>query len=236
MIERHLRSSMMLLVAALLVSACAPGTSDPTPARTLRAFHTFVGPHLAPPPEFGAYAVVAFPQRADPDTRERYRMLCEAFVATRPSATGPAASGGAAEDRMVTVWPVANERRAAELRGRSDVSAACRVATREYDLPTGFSAIRQANTRGLDLANRGPFLLAWAPASEKGRPGARVVRADLSRVRTAREARQVFEAWRDDIETNPELWRGGWSTSALRRTVNDGIEIGGRPVLAFTGQ
>lgn len=235
MISRYVRGSMVLAATALLVSACAPSTSEPTPARTLRAFHTFVGPHVSPPPEFGAYAIVAFPQRAQPDTRARYQMLCEAFLATRPD--GPDTSmTAAAEDRMVTVWPVASERRAAELRDRSDSAAACRVATRDYHLPSGFSAIRQANAGNLDIANRGPFLLAWAPASEKGRPAARVVRADLSRVRTEREARQVFEAWRDDIETRPELWQGGWSAADLRRIVDGWIEIGGRPVLAFTGQ
>lgn len=234
MSKRFVRGWMILAAAALLVSACAPSTSEPTPERTLRAFHTFVGPHVSPPPEFGAYALVAFPQRAQPDTRQRYQMLCEAFLATRPG--GPdTARRAAAEDRMVTVWPVASDRRAAELRDGSDGAAACRVATRDYHLPSGFASIRQANTRDLNLANRGPFLLAWAPASEKGRPGARVVRADLSRVRTEREALQVFEAWRDDVESRPDLWRGGWSATDLRRLVDGWIEIGGRPVLAFTG-
>lgn len=50
------------------------------------------------------------------------------------------------------------------------------------------------------------------------------MRADLSRVRPEDEARLVFDAWRDDIETNPELWRGGCSTQALRRIVDDWMD------------
>ncbi len=76
--------------------------SVPLPA-IQAATSAFVGPHMYPPRNYGAYGIVAFPSLLTPGTAARYIKVCEAYVATLP----PASTTEIPEDRqMVTVWPV----------------------------------------------------------------------------------------------------------------------------------
>ncbi|MEX2644398.1 MAG: PRC-barrel domain-containing protein [Acetobacterales bacterium] len=190
----------------------AAGNGVPRSAPLITASRAFLGPHDIPPREFAAYGIVAFPQGAVDDTRDRHRMICEAYIASLPASSE---LGIPDKDQMVTVWPVVAEEVAVELASRAD----CAVAVDRYHLVTALTALRQAAFTGMDISGDGPYLLAWAPPDTKGEPDALVLRADLSDVTTARQALDIFRDWRREIEQKPELWRGGWSMQTLRLTL-----------------
>jgi len=199
-----------------------------TPAAP-RASRSFFGPHTYPPTAFAAYGIVAFPSRAISATRERHLMACEAYVATLPK---PGELSVARTEQMVTAWPVEDDDLAADLMERRPDDV-CADAIDHYHLPTALEAIAQASARH-DLGNgRGPFLLAWAPAMSKGRPGAAILVADLSTASAAVDFEERFRGWRADIEAEPELWRNGWSVERLRLVVRAWADRYGPAVLRF---
>ena len=205
-----------------------PPTAMPGPDAP-RASRSFFGPHTYPPEDFAAYGIVAFPERAIAETRERHMMACKAYVATLPT---PGELTVARTAQMVTVWPVDDDGLAADLmRRRGD--EACADAVDRYHLATALEAIGQASRRHA-LGNRdGPFLLAWAPAAAKGEPDAPVLVADLSTATTQAQFNERFRGWRSDIEANPELWDNGWSVEGLRRVVRAWADRYGPAVLRF---
>src|SRR5262249_44193760 len=166
----------------------------------------FLPPHDIPPPEdFAAYGIVAFPQKAISSTIRRHISICEAFVATLPSAS---LAKVPPKQQMVTVWPIDSASVSVTLATKPD----CKVATEHYDLPTALTSLKQARTNQRGCLAEGPYLLAWAPSSTKGKKDALVLIADLSAARTAVDFLNRFRAWRDEIEKKPEVWRrGGWS-------------------------
>jgi hypothetical protein len=92
----------------------------------------------------------------------------------------------------------------------------CALAVEHYDLATALTALKEARTQeGYDFSGEGPYLLAWAPASTKGKKDAIVLISNLSNARTSGEFQSRFQAWRDEIEKKPELWRHGWDEPNL---------------------
>ncbi len=199
-------------------------------AARVRASRLFAGPEQYPPTAFAAYGIVAFPARASRADRERHEMLCEAYVANLPRTDE---LGLPVEQQMVTVWPVTEDKIADDLNGAPG-RPPCETAVRNYGLPAALQAIRDVGPR-LGPPGRGPFLLAWSPATGKGDPDAIVLIADLSDVTTAEQAATIFALWRQDIEANPALWDQGWDLEALRIGIRLWVDRVGTQIFAVLG-
>lgn len=197
----------------------------------VKASRLFAGPNQFPPQAFAAYGVVAFRARATSVERGRHFMLCEAYVATLPRSDE---LGLPVEEQMVTVWPISDDQTADELNalGRSD---GCETAIARYGLATSLQALRDAGEARIGRDRRGPFLLAWAPAIDKGKPDALMLIADLSDVTTASQAEAVFVYWRNDIEANPEFWGQGWNVEQLRLAIQLWVDRFGSQIFSVLG-
>jgi hypothetical protein len=183
----------------------------PDAPTTVLPSRAFLPPHDIPPEDFAAYGIVAFSEKATSSTTRRHVAVCEAFVATLPAAS---LAKVPPKQQMVTVWPVdSTPIPAALVGGKPD----CKVAVERYDLPTALTALKEARQSRTAFSGQGPYLLAWAPSSTKGKKDALVLTADLSDARTDVDFLNRFRAWRDEIEKKPEVWgRGGWSELDLR--------------------
>lgn len=173
----------------------------------------FFGPHDVPPINFAAYGIVAFPQTATSSTLQRYKSICEAYVATLPLVS---ATSAPTTEQMVTVWPVESASLASRLNGQGE--AVCKEAVEHYDLPTALIALKEARTQERkELSGVGPYLLAWTPSSKKGQPDTVVLVLDLSDATVDQHYLSYFQDWREKIEQNPKLWRNGtWSMTEIR--------------------
>jgi hypothetical protein len=203
--------------------------ANPNASHQILTTRNFFGPHDIPPIEFAAYGIVAFPQKFTSDTRQRYMSICEAYVATLPSASS---SPAATSDQMVTVWPIDNPSLAERLNGQGD--SVCTEAVEHYDLGSGLIALKEATTQEKrNLTGRGPYLLGWAPSSQKGAAGSLVLIADLSNATTPEHYREGLEKWRTDIEQNPKLWRDGWSEADIIIIIRDWADKWGSMILTI---
>ena len=103
--------------------SAAPGVGGADASRDERASRIFAGPGQYPPEAFAAYAVVAFHTRATSRDRDRYMMVCEAYVSAIPHA-------GELElppdQQLATVWPVTDDAVADEIGATEIVMAAHR--------------------------------------------------------------------------------------------------------------
>jgi hypothetical protein len=208
--------------------AAPPAPQDGPPSTTVdiadggvaieQATSVFVEPHDYPPREYGAYGIVAFPSAPTSNTRSRFIRVCEAYVATLP----PAATATVPLDRqMVTVWPVSTPELAKKLSELTDVLArknGCPEAVDHYDIQTAITAVRESGSR---RPGNGPFLLAWSPASTKGKKDALVLVADLSNLEADEEFLARFRRWRDDIETKPDIFKDHWTLDRLVATIQN---------------
>lgn len=194
-----------------------------------RASRLFAGPGQFPPADFAAFGIVAFPARASSADRDRHLMLCEEYVAVLPR---PDELGLPVEQQMVTVWPVAESSIADDLNAMAEP---CPDAVRHYALPAAVRAIRDAGEAAILVGRRGPFLLAWAPGGQKGEQDAVVLMSDLSDVTNAEQARTIFTLWREDIESNPELWESGWDIEALRTGIRLWVDRVGTQIFSVLG-
>jgi hypothetical protein len=213
-------------------SAGEPGyqTSGAAPVRASR---TFLGPHAFPPEEYAAYGIVAFPALATAETRPRHEFICQAYLATLPRSKD---LGVPSEQQMATVWPVSSEEMAKALDDAAHwEQVTCKVAVNNYHLLSALRALRDAEVAGADTSGRGPYLLAWSPASDKGNPDALVLRADLSGVTTEQQAMQILSDWRRDIEQDPSLWKDGWDMEDLAAEIRLWADKHGPEILALFG-
>jgi hypothetical protein len=138
----------------------------------------FAGPTQYPPASFAAYGVVAFPSRAAPEDIERYHMICEAYVTTLPHSGEVRHS---LDKQMVTVWPINSDADAVRLNARP-LNDSCKDAVQHYGLLTSLKAIKDARLSNATINGRGPFLLAWSPATQKAQVGSLVLISNLSDV------------------------------------------------------
>lgn len=221
--------------------AITPITPARAPASIVRsnrfevlASRSFLYRHTFPPEDYAAYGIVAFPITATSASRSRYEMICEAYVAALPDT---ALLDLPADDQMVTVWPVDDENVADQLQEASLMPgnfSSCDQAVTHYDIITARRSIGHASSAGLDLENkRGPFLLAWSPSSSKGDPDAVVLYADLSRYNSQASINSIFMNWATDIESNPDLWRGGWSIDGIQVVIRNWADNFGEALLGL---
>lgn len=213
----------------------APGTRA-VPSVEYRAARLFAEPGEYPPEAFGAYGIVAFPTLAVEETHERHLLICRAYTASIVASDRQPAPP---ENQMVTVWPI-------ETGGGSDalnegrVSPVCERAVQKYSLFLAREAIRDAaRAEGVDptsLLRGGPYLIAWAPSTARGREDTVVLIADMSDVTTYEQAESVFREWARDIET-PETWDGedGWNLDNLRTAIRHWADKYGPRVLGIFG-
>jgi hypothetical protein len=205
----------------------------------VRASRLFAGPRDYPPKDFAAYGIVAFRFAATDANRTRYLAICEGFLAAIPAAADLEAQGVPLSEQMVTVWPVRTRPMAEDLNDDSPArsSRTCETAVDGIDLATSLSAISAAKRaqRSADFGGDGPYLLAWSPASTKGKRDALVLVFDLSDVTTVAEATRRFGDWAVEIENDPELWRGGWNIENLRITLRQLADKYGDAILQLIG-
>jgi hypothetical protein len=187
----------------------------------------FSGPGQYPPKDFRAYGILVFPHRPTAASRARHLMICDAYVAALPHFTE--LPDVPSKDQMVTVWPIENDEVAKELDLHTPRRDVCQLAVDHYGLVLARAAIKDAikaqqhelgRIRGdpVDFGNlrRGPFLLGWAPGSQKGAPDALVLVLDLTRIDVPGHAEAVFERWIREIEQNPLIWTNGWDVFTVR--------------------
>jgi hypothetical protein len=111
----------------------------------------------------------------------------------------------------------------------------CGIAVDGYDLATARTALHDAARVGMDTSGIGPFLLAWSPSTNKGKPDALVLVADLSDVTTYPQAQEFLLAWSHDIEQDPSVWRNGWSLAKVRMKIRLWADTYGAKILSFAG-
>jgi hypothetical protein len=120
---------------------------------------------------------------------------------------------------MVTVWPVMRDDIADELNKVQGLSPdMCTTAVNNYDLFLSKQAIKDASSAGAGdkLRGKGPFLIAWSPAYEKGQAKVAVLILNMSTVSHPEHARNALLSWEQDIQENPDLWRNGFTEKGLQ--------------------
>ncbi|MEO0989938.1 MAG: hypothetical protein AAFX00_03200 [Pseudomonadota bacterium] len=198
----------------------------------LWASRLFAGPGHVPPDSFRAYGVLAFQSLANRDDRDRHLMICEAYVASLPSADLDLA-GIDRDKQMATVWPINSNMLAEPL---NQDRAPCDNAVDHYGLAASLQAIKHAQIAGAPLDGRGPFLLAWSPPQQKGLDDALILTADLSDIDDPERVRDAFRRWRADIERDPGLWaENGWEATGLRVKIRIWADDVGPKVLRVFG-
>jgi len=201
---------------------------EPAPAEVLPS-RMFAGPKQYPPRQFKAYGIVAFPARPSPDDAPRYKFFCDAYVSALPHYTDVRAP---LSKQMVTVWPIDTDSEATRINGASRDSV-CGRAVPNYGLPIALHAIQEAIMNKAVLDGRGPFLLAWAPGSEKGNPNALVLVSNLSNVSNIEDAKAVFTQWVTDIQEDQSLWNNGWNLAKLKFIIRLWVDRYGNDIIKY---
>jgi hypothetical protein len=212
----------------------ASGSGQPRNGRVdavVRASRTFVAPGQYPPEQFAAYGIVAFPSRPNRASRERYILVCREYW----SALSASSELDIPPDQqMVTVWPVATLE-TAEYLSVPGAEENCEQAVDDYHLGTAQTAIRHAEIAdGEPRSRRGPYLLAWAPPTEKGHEGVLVLSIDLSSANAPEHFADSFRRWREQIEMQPELWQRGWSVDEVRNAIRDWVDDVGNKIATLS--
>lgn len=201
---------------------------------TVLPSRVFSGPNQYPPRNFAAYGIVAFRSRPSVHDRDRYVMICHAYISTLPHASELEAPS---TEQMVTVWPLDRDNLASQLNYGEITSTqdSCGTAVDNYGLVISQAALKEAEYAGVPGNTAGPLLLAWSPPTDKGRRDALVLVSDLSDVTTYDQAWELFLAWSRDIERDPTLWSKGWRVEALRRKIQLWVDKYGDKTLAAFG-
>ena len=175
----------------------------------------FTPPIYDLPKGYGAVAVLAFPHPpTDDDERARYRAACAAYVTVLQDS---AVASAFAPDRpqMVTLWPRDDIQTAMSVPTPTSAAALARIcdaAVEHYAYLAADGWLSQLpRTVAFARAAPGPFLVAWAPPTARGRPNVPILRYDLSDFATAREFDDGFTLWKTEIEDDPSLWASGWN-------------------------
>lgn len=200
-------ASRIAVLIACLVTSCAPAPDREPPVSRLFAAHGEYDPW-----DFAAYGILAFQSEVDGDSRDRYRLFCEAFLTTFVTATRVESAGTPLSEQMVTIWPLLDSDLAYYLNSHTgaglELVPDCTEIVDAIDLQRSHDALGATRT---SLTGRGPYLLAWAPGCAFDKTD-NVLLVDLSRVDTLDEASAEFIFWRDEIQKDPELWSQGWNT------------------------
>lgn len=197
------------------------------------ATRIFAGPKQYPPAEYAAYAIFAFPALPSDSDMERYLMFCEAYISVVPHASEVDVPKS---QQLVTVWPIKSDNIADHV-NRIDRSSTCTFAVLHYGYRSSKEAIDDAEVSGLNMSDRkGPFLIAWAPPSDRGVPNNPVLYMDLSTVVSLAEAKRRMAMWVSQIEEEPELWKNGWAVAKIKILItNWANDLGEKALNLFTG-
>jgi hypothetical protein len=187
------------------------GQASVTPNNTVLPTRMAAGPGQFPPKQFRAYGIVAFKTRPTPADRDRYDMVCDAYVSSLAYYKDVSAPLG---NQMVTVWPVETASWADRINGESRQKV-CTDAVPHYGLASSLEAIDSAKKNGAALDGQGPFLMAWSPGSAKGQPDALVLVADMSDIINNEQSKQIFAQWALDIQNDSSLWDPTWNMEKL---------------------
>ncbi len=226
------------LPAPIVQEAAAPpptvGIAQPLPRYAVR---DFIGEGAAGELSVDGVAYLAFPiAPATTEARARYIMLCEAYVSAFNSVGEMAGIPG---KLFVTLWPLRDDGLAAELNGLSqpelirDSRCADAVDGYSYALANEALVAGRASADQPSLDDRGPYLLAWAPAGQKGAQGALALILDFSRVEQQANMTSFMIRWRSDIVAEQSLWDNGWDTLHLKVAIVEILEAVGPTVGAF---
>jgi hypothetical protein len=197
------------------------------------ASRAFAGPGQMPPRDFAAYGILVFKARATRFDRWRHEIVCEAYLATLPTA---AEVGLPRSEQMATIWPLRTDAAADGIEGRPPAEI-CAAAIDGYGLVHAQNAMALLRTYAADPAflndREGPFLVAWAPASRIAEPDSVALLADLSHVTDMQDALEALTAWRREIQGNPELWTTAPSARSLRERLRSFFDRTGTALLEF---
>lgn len=211
--QGHSRSAPAAPISRGMVLSARP--AGPTAAMTDgRATRLFAGPGQFPPAKYAAYGIVAFRALSGPSDREHYLDICRAYLNAIP----PVPPDLPEAQQMVTVWPVASEVMARDLNATS-AAQKCERAVDNYDLSLARDFIRKAKIQGVEIDGVGPYLLAWAPTANIGRPDAVVLVYDLSGIPDYEGAVRMMMSWVEDIESDPTIWEQGLKQMSLREKI-----------------
>jgi hypothetical protein len=180
------------------------------------ATRIFLAGNVQVPRQFGAVAVVIFPNGSNPD---RMRNVCRAYVAVLDDSVDVNDRRPAAV-QMVTIWPVRPGSRVPFSSVAPSPAAAdqlCADAVADYDYLRAQEAMRELpETERLPAGTRGPLLAAWAPGASFGSPQVSILRYDLSGVAGPQRLVEAMQIWKGKIERQPDLWQSGWNATKVR--------------------
>ena len=199
------------------VGARPPTASRPPAARPMAiATRVFLIGNEPVPGQFGAIAVVIFPNGSDP---ARLQQVCRAFVAVLDD-SGEVSERLPDAAQMVTIWPVKNGSavpRSGVVSSAAEADRLCTAAAANYDYLRAQQAMAGLpSAERLAPATRGPLLAAWAPGADFGRQHVSILRYDLSGIAGQQRLIGAMQVWKDKIERQPELWQSGWNTTKVR--------------------
>ena len=237
--DGEIRSCNPCNPCAAFSSASAPPCNPCNPCNPCSAHklatRVFSGPNVFRPDAFGAYGIIAFSAGMTSASKERYLMICEAYVAAMPHVWQY--SEVSLSEQIATVWPIDSDSVATDLNSATSREELCDPAVKNYGLRIGQDAIKHAEKAiGKLLTGVGPYLLAWAPPSEIGDHAAVVLKVDMSGVTTDVQAANIFEAWKNDIEAEPELWTdGSWDLERVRLVIQQWADKFGTQIMSLFG-
>ena len=206
-----------------------------------RASRLFLSRDRFTPSDFAAYGIVAFRSAATSSSAERYRKICEGFVASLDATDTLTQEWNIPlSEQMTTVWPLDDVRLADDLNfdeRRDEVLKRCPDIVAHISTTISGAAIASARIARGDrtIGGVGPYLLAWSPSDTFGSADARVLVVDLSNVTSVDQATSVFVDWANDIEGDPALWRDGWRVRDVRRVLGQWFDKYGDTIIMFLG-
>lgn len=183
-----------------------------SPARPTRKF---AGPGQFPPQAYRGYGILAFEATVSDFDRERHQMICQAYVTAMRNTL---AVSTPTQDQFVTVWPLDSDALANKLNNTS-VNALCDDAIDNYGIARAEEALDAASKVGFTDDGVGPYLLGWLPAESYNSDDALILVLDLSHVTNIQQARAMLSEWKQDIQSDPDLLKSGFSLEALRRKI-----------------
>ncbi len=214
------------------VGAVRPPTASRPPTSRPMAIATriFLAGNEPIPGQFGAVAVVIFPNGSSP---ARLQQVCRAFVAVLDdSRTVSERLPDAAQ--MVTVWPVRDRGavpRSGVANSPAEADRICAAAAANYDYLRAQQAQAALPTaERLKPTARGPLLAAWAPGANFGQQRVAILRYDLSGVAGDQRLIDAMRIWKDKIERQPELWQSGWNATKVRLWLSTQVDALGAQI------
>lgn len=191
-----------------------------------RATRIFGSENQFPPKDFRAYGILAFPARATAATRDRYMVICDAFLQTVPHVTE--LRDVPRSNQIVTVWPMEAPGDAARANAAPRAET-CAIAVDNYGVALAARRLEDARVARPNKIRdtRGPFLIAWNPTSAIGQADQPILVHDLSYVREPEQAEDAMRRWRREIQAGPPNWDAPSKVESLRLTLRNQIDYFG---------